>query len=107
QKSSWQRQGDDGSDAPWRIRLEAQGGALAVERGKASADVGEADATAGGAGKPAAGIGDGQPERVGELLRLNADGAALGERCDAVLDRVLDQRGEHHRRHARVEQARW
>src|ERR671937_832490 len=67
-----------------------------------------ADARAGGrGGEAAAGVGDGELERAIGLLRADADGAAFGKRRNAVLDRVLDERREHHRRHARLQQRRW
>ena len=45
-----------------------------------------------------AGVGDRDPQAPAVLGGADGDGAALATRIDAVLDRVLHQRDQHHRR---------
>ena len=80
---------------------------VAVEQLQALADVGQADAGAGGRGRP-------KPRPVSATVTaslpctisaLTSSVAALGLRLEAVLDRVLDQRLDHHRRELGREQA--
>src|SRR5207247_9372334 len=78
----------------------------AVKRSEPRPDVGEPDARAGGAGESLAVIRDAERECPAAGLRLYENRAAFGERSDAVLDRVLDEGREHHRRHARGAQRR-
>src|SRR5438105_558295 len=85
-------------------RNETAAGTLAVERRKPRAHVGKPDTRARGGGKAAAVIRHAQGEGAARLFGLDADCAAFGEGADAVLDGILDQRREHHRRHAGTQQ---
>ncbi len=50
------------------------------------------------------GIGDREHERFAVAGGRDPDRAAFGERPDAVLDRILDEGREHHRRNTGLEQ---
>src|ERR1700694_1122066 len=53
-----------------------------------------------------ASVGDREHERFAFARGCDMDRAAFGERTDAMLDRVLDERREHHGRNASVQERR-
>src|SRR5439155_1202334 len=100
------RQPDGGENAARRIGLEPERRPLAVLRTEPRPYVGQPDAGSGSRGESLPGIGDREHEGFAFAGGGEADRAAFGERPDAVLDRVLDQGREHHRRNASLEQRR-
>jgi hypothetical protein len=89
-----------------RVRLELEARGIAVKRGEAFANVGEAHAAAQRVGEAAARVGDDQAQLIALDVRGDRHHAAFALWLEAVLDGVLDERGQHERREGCVHQLR-
>src|SRR6266571_8583841 len=98
---------DGGDHAAWRIRRDVQLAGVAVQQLEALADgrQAEAGAVAGHHAEADAVVGDRHAPLVVRDLGHDLQAAALGLAFEAVLDRVLDHRLQHHRREGRAAQA--
>ena len=96
---------DRRTGAARRGNADDQLGATAVQRLQALADVGEADAVVALGHEAHAVVHDVDRELAVDDLGVDLDPAAGGLRLQAVLDRVLHERLQHHRRKYRGPQA--
>ena len=97
--SGRERELERGDDAAFAALHQREPRGTAELRGEPRANVGEPDTAAPRALKAAPVVDDVHEKLAVQLARGDADPAALRHRAQAVDHGVLDQRGDHHRRH--------
>ena len=93
------RQRECRDDTAGRFQGEREFRGRAELRREPRPDVGEARSAAAGFHETLTGVGDLDAQPAAFRRGAHVDAAALGQRAKAVLDRVLDQREQHQRRH--------